>query len=1095
MSSSGDYSVDEAFDEAAGLAQSGVKSCPTCTLLDKLTWRQHIVASWLLFLSCERCNVSWAICRECHRCSVRFHSRDCIMRHSRAKHLKQHEATKQSSLDFEGTSLPVSGIADNNDIIEQDDSGNNDDVNGSDTAIDVELDFESLALNDRSKRYFECDTKGQGVNFLVALSQMKVSHCELDHYHDYEVHYHMDVAHLVSQLPMSLVRLLSSILSQTVRIVEKRCDARRETTGLNECGASGNKLLTTLPCTIQYMRSLYLDNKYGIIRSLPRPNVRLIKNHGYVSLRECVADLLAHGAPLDVITSHTISSSNKVVRKMSESARAKRIYENARNVYGSMMDDIDVIILVLYFNEWSDGFEPLSASKSNRGSTWAKTLTLCPPLDCIHKLSHTYTVAVARSRDNHEIVESMLSEEMRQLRGKEGNLFYSKRHGRFVHVYLELFASLQDQPERRSANYIMLGGGKYTAQWGRAADFASIALGVPSCTECMRRLFSWSIISSSEVPHSCRNCVSWDIEAESGILDFDPPQHFPVSEISQSNQKLRPSRINYNTLKQAVEKTHDNIVSGAWTIDNGNAFLWVHGINKEARTEILQCASNERKYKTIFEERHCREEEFTSISRLKDNDPHLFTRWQFPALWSRGTEMSQHVDVIMHLLFLGVIKATIKRIEDWLKSKCKYEGFVKFVRGRLESVQYLRLGWCKVLPYTSGNFGGWVSENYLALARLLPWFYSALPFAENGVRLPYVEPTGPPKRWTVKQNKYWLSSRKLSINGLAKDLRERVALLMSQDGGPPEPVIDDVATGTVTDVTEVARSLWCMVCNLMIKEVVIDRDVRVARHQIKLFLNVYHIFDSHIPKKSKKKRKESQPPTWVSSYNFVCLLNLPDMMGHYGPLTNLWEGGGQGEKVLTKLKPLHNGYRPGWQKHLLTNALDAMAFDRVMKSKNTIDADDAPFSSCLNESANERNADYSDYKRYKDTKEIRTAFRRGRPMSVIVISGSKDVFWAVVSRSNEMIPITLHLPSNTNIHRISLGLPYYAMKMQESPFMVRVLVSEDVISQYCIMLPIIEEVAGCTPGGDGDIRNYFAIINSKWEAFNCGEFKRPNFPV
>jgi hypothetical protein len=73
------------------------------------------------------------------------------MRHSRTKHLNQHEATKQSNLDFKGTSLPVSGIADNNDIIEQDDSGNNDDVNGSDTAIDVELDFESLALNDRSK--------------------------------------------------------------------------------------------------------------------------------------------------------------------------------------------------------------------------------------------------------------------------------------------------------------------------------------------------------------------------------------------------------------------------------------------------------------------------------------------------------------------------------------------------------------------------------------------------------------------------------------------------------------------------------------------------------------------------------------------------------------------------------------------------------------------------------------------------------------------------------------------------------------------------------------------------------------------------------
>jgi hypothetical protein len=289
----------------------------------------------------------------------------------------------------------------------------------------------------------------------------------------------------------------------------------------------------------------------------------------------------------------------------------------------------------------------------------------------------------------------------------------------------------------------------------------------------------------------------------------------------------------------------------------------------------------------------------------------------------------------------------------------------------------------------------------------------------------------------------------------------------------------------------------------MVKEVVVERDICVARHQIKLFLNVYDILDRHIPKKSKivNKRKETQPPTWVSSYNFVCLLNLPDVMEHYGPLTNLWEGGGQGEKILTKVKPFHNGYRPAWQKHLLTNTLDAMAFDRVMKSKNNIDANDAQFSSCLNEVGSERNADYSDYKRYKDTKEIRTAFRRCRPMSVIVISDSPDVFWAVVSRSNEIVPIALDVPFNTHSHRLILGLPYYPMKMQASPSPVRFLVSDDVISQYCLMLPVVEEeVTWCASDDcDGGTGNYFAIINSKWEAYNYsdnnGEFRRPKFPV
>jgi hypothetical protein len=72
-----------------------------------------------------------------------------------------------------------------------------------------------------------------------------------------------------------------------------------------------------------------------------------------------------------------------------------------------------------------------------------------------------------------------------------------------------------------------------------------------------------------------------------------------------------------------------------------------------------------------------------------------------------------------------------------------------------------------------------------------------------------------------------------------------------------------------------------MVYNL-IKELVIDHDVNVARQHIKCFLTVYDIFDKHIPKKSKN-------------------------------------------TIRNDSKPLHNGYHSGWQKHLLTNALDAMA--------------------------------------------------------------------------------------------------------------------------------------------------------------------------
>ncbi len=73
MSNVEDFSndgYDEAFDEAAGSSQYSIRTCPKCTLVDNLKWRQHNIASWLLFLSCNSCNVTWGICHDYPRNSL-----------------------------------------------------------------------------------------------------------------------------------------------------------------------------------------------------------------------------------------------------------------------------------------------------------------------------------------------------------------------------------------------------------------------------------------------------------------------------------------------------------------------------------------------------------------------------------------------------------------------------------------------------------------------------------------------------------------------------------------------------------------------------------------------------------------------------------------------------------------------------------------------------------------------------------------------------------------------------------------------------------------------------------------------------------------
>ena len=65
-------------------------------------------------------------------------------------------------------------------------------------------------------------------------------------------------------------------------------------------------------------------------------------------------------------------------------------------------------------------------------------------------------------------------------------------------------------------------------------------------------------------------------------------------------------------------------------------------------------------------------------------------------------------------------------------------------------------------------------------------------------------------------------------------------------------------------------------------------------------------------------RSEKDSHTWITSYIFVCILNIPQMIHDFGPLHNLWEGDGQGENITSHIKPSWVGYRKNWQ----ANAMD-----------------------------------------------------------------------------------------------------------------------------------------------------------------------------
>ena len=109
--------------------------------------------------------------------------------------------------------------------------------------------------------------------------------------------------------------------------------------------------------------------------------------------------------------------------------------------------------------------------------------------------------------------------------------------------------------------------------------------------------------------------------------------------------------------------------------------------------------------------------------------------------------------------------------------------FTQTKKDLFSPVTAMGLEWYKVLDMESG----WVSDNYLAFARLIKWFYHPLIVLQPDE--PFIKPTASVNVWKVKTCKKWLSMRGLSIKGKVSELRQQIIDYKNDDN-----IIHDVGT-------------------------------------------------------------------------------------------------------------------------------------------------------------------------------------------------------------------------------------------------------------------------------------------------------------
>jgi hypothetical protein len=639
-----------------------------------------------------------------------------------------------------------------------------------------------------------------------------------------------------------------------------------------------------------------------------------------------------------------------------------------------------------------------------------------------------------------------------------------------VEVHAELLASLADQPERRSANCLMNGNGRFAGRWGHSIDLTSVAESVEPCCECYQQICEhgdqfW------KRNESCDKCTKWTMLGDHNLLQFPPPDDYPQDCLPEDGC-LSPAKLTYESLKAAVDKTHNMVSTGKWDLKEGSAYLATYTIGTVYANEVLQnadnvhCLSEAREHDTVLKS------ELEAMEQLAVSDPQSFLQKELPCLWVRGlnntnkVSLEKSVDVPMHLLFLGVAKTVVRKIQSWCKVRGSQSAFVRSVAGCLKVIKKFNLDWCKTIEYSGGKLGGWVSENYLGFIRVASWFYMKLDKLKPDVS--YEEPQDKPlAKWNMEETKGWLRARGLGLDGKAQELKDRIRVLLDDKDGPP-PFVGPKG-GSVETVQKCLKSLVEMIQVAMTTEV--DKSVcDLMEYKIKSFLTHFAKLDRNInPKRDK--------PTWVTSFNFSSLLNLPGIMERYGPLRNLWEGGNQGEGILKYVKQeITMGLRPGWQYKLMRSMMKRKTLRSLMDTgwlENDTD-DNSDYNEAVKEKFDTLSNSKTSYFEYKTEFAVQNDFDNGVPLSGVWMSNGKG---RIVLKNGKTLEINIVENTGRNVH----GLWYHQWNLVDG------VIDSDKTSGVVPCLFLQE----CTSDEDEDGINEYTLIRKDWKMIGeNGEFER-----
>lgn len=808
------------------------------------------------------------------------------------------------------------------------------------------------------------------------------------------------------------------------------------------------------------IRRMIYRGKNSFVNVAPYPELEMIDGFAYIS----VADLMSHllqtdNLPdFDVIKKHRGGS----VSSLSQSAFAQNILD----------ESVDYHILC---QSWSDGFQANYSNKTNRLNPWFKTLTIELADNSQNLLpdgqvwQQTFPVAFGLEKADKRKVEARFYKEMEQLDRPGGIRFYKKDDKKWVTVRVSLAIIRGDQPERRQFCFLRSMHSHQHVGFGVLGDVKSIYDTLPSCDDCLKAHFG----GEPKGAKACEKCLGWDmLKKDTTLNTYDAPSTYPPGK----EKILKFCKADFSLLIKAVDEAHNNYCFGNWTKKETTNFLMIHGFPEKVIENIVSASE-----RVILKENAEKNPHVEGNAKMLERarlDPERYKPWIHPQIW-HSAKLWQVVDIPMHLLFEGIAKTLCSEtIPNWLKTFNLNAPFTAAAQGLLDFIKSFDLEWCKAMPYDSEKMGSWVAENFVALAKLMPWFYSVLSKVKEEKKNDKDEIVEQfeynpqdSKCWNAGNCRIWLKNRGLDNSGNKDEVKERVKRHQLQEGGPPKRITKKAEP---RQLLLLVQSFFAMIARLMAKEVNED-SIKDAHCHVNIFLSCYSRHELWMTDNQTK----PPVPTWATKGNFLSLPRLIESMQHFGPLRLMWEGKQSGEGILSFVKPeLTSGLRLNWNINCMKKLLRTMMIDFLFKSKEVQDHihDLAP------ELLLKRKPKHS-HCRYREIEQLASDYGANRPISGFVTK--QGIFKALVGGPSVCGTHTL---SHVKFESIINGMSYHVWMFD--PEEKRESYQKDEIAHHVLFLPEL-----CSSGfmNEPTGRGVYAIITENWLVLNKDmEFSLPS---